>query len=69
MTSVNSGYSILPKVAYATETEMVIQRGRVDTLEKEVHEARHAIEVLKEQNEQLRRQIAALRDGAWLRDF
>lgn len=45
--------------AFATVTEAEILRGRVQDLEK-------AVEALKEQNEDLRRQLVALRDGVWL---
>lgn len=58
--------SSFTSVAYATVTEAAVLRGRVDTLEEELHEARHAIEELRQQNELLRRQLVALRDGAWL---
>jgi len=64
----------LSRIAYATETEMVTLRGRVADLEKAVgalvehkEQVEKVVEELREQNEQLRRRIAALHDGAWLR--
>lgn len=56
MAKVSQAFS---KVAFATETEMVILRGRVSTLET-------AVKTLEEQNELLRRQLAPLKDGAWI---
>ena len=58
----------LSQVAYATETEAEILRGRVKDLETAMSKASDTIEELKQQNEELRRQIAAIRDGAWLHD-
>ena len=56
----SSGNVQYSSVSYATETEAVLLRSRVDALEETIDE-------LKEQNELLRRQVAALKDGVWLR--
>lgn len=53
-------YGQFSQVSYATETEAEILRGRMSDLEEQM-------KALQEQNELLRRQVAALKDGVWLR--
>jgi uncharacterized protein YhaN len=52
--------------AFATETEMVILRGRVEDLKDAVDAMERRLATLEAENAELRQIVKAMRDGVWL---
>jgi hypothetical protein len=58
--------STISDPAYATETEVVILRGRVTELEALVELLQKKIETMESENVELRMVVKGMRDGVWL---